>query len=405
MKVLITTDVFKPQINGVVTSVLNLYDELKKMGVDVKILTLSNTLNSRREGDVYYAGSFPLKVYPDIRASLHLNRDILRELIDWRPDIIHTQCEFSTLIFAKVVAKKTKCPIIHTYHTMYEHYVRYIIKYDRVGKKLVSVGMKQLLKKCNCIVAPTRKVKVALKKYNLTNKVAVIPTGIDLSLFNREVEEGEIEKIKEKYGIAKDNFIILSLGRVAAEKNIDELIDFFGESFEDKNKFTLLIVGDGPYKSELEKKVKNLGCINIVFTGMISPENIYKIYRMSDVYVSSSKSETQGLTYIEAMANSLPLVCRKDDCLEEMLKNGVNGYYFNNREEFTKGINKIFKNRDLKEKMSKNSKSISVRFSKEYFASSIFSLYKEIIMNYRYIPITKRGYYKLRSTFKNLYRF
>ncbi|SHH20456.1 1,2-diacylglycerol 3-alpha-glucosyltransferase [Anaerosphaera aminiphila DSM 21120] len=397
MKVLITTDLFKPQINGVVTSVINLYDELKKMGVDVKILTLSRTVHSYREGDVFYISSFPLKIYPDVRASVSINNEILDELIEWSPDIIHTQCEFSTLVFAKIIAKKVQCPIVHTYHTMYEHYVRYVIRYDRMAKKLVSVGMKQLLKKCSAIIAPTKKVKKSLKKYGMNSKIAVIPTGLDLSVFEEKISIEEVEKLKLKFNIPREDFIILALGRVAEEKNIDELVDHFGETFERKGNVTFLIAGDGPYKKKLEEKVQKIGYKKIIFTGMIPPTEVYKIYQLADVFVCASNSETQGLTFIEAMANSLPLVCRYDDCLEGMLVDNVNGFYFENREEFTTGVEKMIEDSILREEFGESAKKTSIKYSKEFFAKKVMVLYVEVLSNYRHKPTPKRNYYKLKS--------
>lgn len=135
MKILITTDLFTIETNGVVTSVKNLWDELKKKGHEVKILTLSENVHSHRDGEVYYIRSMPFAVYPNVRMPLTYRHRLIKELIEWKPDVIHTQCEFFTYQFARRISKKTGAPIVHTYHTLYEQYVTYVIPSRRLGKK------------------------------------------------------------------------------------------------------------------------------------------------------------------------------------------------------------------------------------------------------------------------------
>ncbi|CDZ74568.1 glycosyl transferase, group 1 family [Peptoniphilus sp. ING2-D1G] len=399
MKVLITTDLYKPQINGVVTSVVNLYSELKKLGVDVKILTLSKTLKSHIEGDVYYVSSFPVKVYPDVRASVAIQDKCISKLIKWSPDIIHTQCEFSTMNFAKIIAIRTKAPIVHTYHTMYEYYIRYVSKHEKVGKNLLSIFFKNLLRSCEYIIAPTNKVYKSLKKYGLTNQIKIIPTGIDLDKFNREFSEEEKNSLKKKLGIDKKDKILLSLGRVAEEKNIDEIINYFTEYEKNNKNLILLIVGGGPYLEELKSKCANNK--KIYFTGMVDPQEVYKYYKLSDVFVSASQSETQGLTYIEALANGLPLLCKYDDCLDGILKPGFNGYFSNSYEDFKNSIERIFSKENQIEQMSKNALESSKKYSKQHFAKSVYELYKTAVKNYIYVPIRVRPIRKVKSIINN----
>ncbi len=397
MKVLITTDLYKPQINGVVTSVVNLYSELKKLGVDVKILTLSKTLKSHIEGDVYYVSSFPVKVYPDVRASVAIQDKCISKLIKWSPDIIHTQCEFSTMNFAKIIAIRTKAPIVHTYHTMYEYYIRYVSKHEKVGKSLMSLLFKNLLRSCEYLIAPTNKVHKSLKKYGLTNKIKVIPTGIDLDKFNVNFSQEEKNDLKKKLGISEKDKILLSLGRVAEEKNIDEIISYFTKYEKNDENLILLIAGGGPYLEELKRKYSSNK--KIYFTGMIDPKEVYKYYKISDIFVSTSQSETQGLTYIEALANGLPLLCKYDDCLDGILKPEFNGYFINSYEDFKVNIEKIF-SKD-KHKISQNALDSSKKYSKEYFAKSVYELYKTAIKNFVYVPIRMRPIKKVKKIINN----
>ena len=128
MKILITTDLYTTATNGVVTSVRNLMDELTKKGHEIRVLTVSENLKSHKDENIYYIKSLPLGViYPDVRMPIsHHHHRFIQELIDWKPDLIHSQCEFFSYQFAQYISRKTAAPIVHTYHTLYEQYVTYI---------------------------------------------------------------------------------------------------------------------------------------------------------------------------------------------------------------------------------------------------------------------------------------
>ena len=160
MRVLITTDWYEPVINGVVTSVMNLSRQLRERGHEVKILTLSRTFHSYIEGDVVYAGSIGLGcIYPQARLKIpKAAGDYMEMLLEWKPDIVHSQCEFSTFFLAKKIASELHVPIVHTYHTVYEDYTH---NRNMCGESRVSsaVGLAAVQTardlKAKAIVTPT----------------------------------------------------------------------------------------------------------------------------------------------------------------------------------------------------------------------------------------------------------
>lgn len=413
MKILITTDLFKPSINGVVTSVLNLTDQLIKEGHEVKILTLSKHIYSIKYKNIYYMKSLPLNVYPGIRLSVLLYDELIEELINWKPDVIHTQCEFFTYSYGKYIAKRTGAPIIHTYHTMYEDYSSYVKVPKELGKHMVSLMSKSRLKDATIIITPTDKVRKKLRSYNITKEIKTIPTGLDLEKFNVKFKPEYRENILRRFKIDKSSKVLLYLGRLGKEKNLEELLENFSKLLKRDNSYYLIIVGGGPYKKNLEHKIYKLGIINNVkMTGMISPTQIPYYYKSADVFVSSSQSETQGLTYIEALANGLPLVCKYDQCLEDVLIDGENGFFFNNDEEFLKKIETLFSDRELYCKMKREAIKKSKTFSKESFCESVLDVYKlGIRMNEDKpkeidIKISKfKRLFNLRRYIKGFYRF
>ncbi len=385
MKVLITTDTYSPTISGVVTSVLNLNKELISMGHDVRILTLSPNNCSSKQDNVYFIKSFDVNVYPNVRATVSFNDKCFNEIMEWSPDIIHSQCEFFTFIYAKRISKKLNIPIVHTYHTMYEHYTGYIIKNQTIGRRLAALFTKEIIKNVETVVAPTEKVKESLMKYGVEKDIEVIPTGINLEKFEEKITDQEKFQLKRSLGINEENRIILSVGRLGVEKNIDEILENLPRLIENHKNISMLIVGDGPYRGNLERKAKELGISDYVkFAGMVSPELISKYYQVADIFVSASESETQGLTYIEALANGIPEICKYDKCLEGVLISGFNGFTYEKSQDFIEGMDTLLEDDTLRSQMSFNAEMDAQRYGSYPFVRSVESLYLNVIMRNSY---------------------
>lgn len=375
MRILITTDAYDSMVNGVAVSVNNLYRALKEEGHKVRILTLAQTPFSYYEKDVYYIKSTAIGIYPNARATCSFWDDFLEEIIEWSPEIVHSQCEFFTFAFARKIAKRLNIPIVHTYHTLYEYYTHYFCPNESLGKKIVALATIFICEKTDCVIAPTRKTEDILRGYEVNTKIAVIPTGISLDRLKKDVTDEECCAKKKQIGIPENAPVIVILGRLAKEKNIAFLIQQMVKL--QKKGIHLLIVGDGPERQTLEKLTRELDLEQMVhFVGMISSEEVYKYYRLGDVFVSASRSETQGLTYIEALSCGLPLLCWKDPCLEEILISGENGFYYENEQEFAKKLDIIFEH---KNEMQKCAFVCSEKFSREIFGKKVIQLYQQVL--------------------------
>lgn len=380
MKVLITTDLYATNTNGVVTSVRNLMEELVKKGHEVRVLTVSERLRSRKEGNIYYIKSVPLgAVYPDVRMPISYRHRYLRELIGWKPDVIHSQCEFFSYQFAGYISRKTGAPIVHTYHTLYEQYVTYVFPSQRIGAFFVGKLSKYRLRKAEAVVAPTQKVENVLKNYGVRNPIHVVPSGIALEQHKEQITQEERAEKRRALGIPEDHTVLLNLGRLGTEKNLSELIELFHIALSHNSKLTMLIVGDGPARKELEELAGKLGVADhVIFTGMVDPSEVHKYYQVGDIFVGASTSETQGLTYIEAAANGLPLLCRRDPCLDGVLVEGKNGYEYEAEQEFCELLDTILSNPDWCLTARAQSKEIADTFDKSSFAKKIEDIYESV---------------------------
>lgn len=337
MKILLAHDLYKPALNGVVTSMVALYEGLKALGHDVKILTLSQNWHTSVDDELYEARSMPAGfIYPGVRASLATRNKIVKELIAWNPDVIHTQSEFFTYRMAKYISKKCNAPIVHTYHTDYEYYIRYVQPIRRLDQPLSRGFLQNRMQSAKHIIVPSEKSKEQLRNFGLGGQISVIPTSLPGPKAILTEEEGAT--LRKQLGIPKTAPIILFLGRIAEEKNIQELLPMHKELLKEMPDAYFLLVGDGPYRKTLEKLVDKIATNDrVIFTGAVPNLDVWKYYQVSNVFVNASSSETQGLTFFEALSNGLPVVCRYDSCLEGM---EGNLFFFNDAADFSELIKK-----------------------------------------------------------------
>lgn len=380
MKVLITTELYKGTVNGVVTSIKNLEAELRAQGHEVRIMSVSDRHESYREGYVYYMKSIPSKIYPNIRFSFCRGGEYIDELIEWKPDVIHSQCEFSSLRFARIIQKATDCALVHTYHTLYKQYAEYLVVGKNISRAVFKYWIRARLYDVDVVIVPTQKVKNALLEYDVNNPIHIVPTGISLEKYRKVFSRRQIATAKKKLGIAGENKVILVLGRLGYEKNIIEILQGVAEILRTKDDAVLMIVGDGPAKTALEVAAIEMGIAKkVVFTGMIDPNDVTLYYKMADVFISASTSETQGLTYIEALACGLPLVCKKDPCLEGIIQEGKNGYIFEAEEDIHDSILKVLYGTGDFSFAKKNSISVAEKFTTAKFGKNIIGVYENAI--------------------------
>lgn len=379
MKILITTDTYRPTINGVVTSIESLKKALDRLGHDVRILTFSDSFNSKQEDDIYYMGSLGAgKFYPDARMNKLFYNRFYEDIMDWKPDIVHSQTEFTMFIQAKKIAKDLDVPLLHTYHTVYEDYTHYFSLNKKIGKELAKQFTKQIIKTTDGVVVPTNKIYNLLTEYNIHEDIYVAPTGINV----QKLSECDDFDIRSGYKIPEDKHIVLFLGRIGKEKNITEILQYLENI--DRDDIVFIIAGAGPFLSELKDICSNSKIRDrLIFTGMIDSSKVGNFYSKADVFVSASTSETQGLTFIESMACSTPIICRHDDCLDGVLIDGETGFGYDTEEEFIDYLNQILDNKKLRDKMGKNCKQlVDENYTEDSFANKIEQIYIKVIENH-----------------------
>ena len=383
MRIGIFTDTYPPYINGVSTSILMLQHALEKQGHQVFIVTVNTEKMSYKYEDdnkIIRIPGIPTGIY-DYRLTGIYPLRIIKKIKKWNLDVIHSQTEFGVGTFARIISRQFNIPLVHTYHTMYEDYVHYITHgyFNGVSKKIVEyLTLFYCDKTITELIVPTKKAYELFKeKYKVDRNVYIVPTGIETERFYLENNKKlDIASKRKELGIEKDDFVILFVGRIGTEKNIDLLLNSMPKFISKKMKVKLLIVGDGPdmgmYKKYVEKK--NLSN-DVIFTGKVPWENIPDYYLISNVFATASVTETQGLTVIEAMAASLPVVCINDESFTGTVVENLNGKIFENKKGYIKAINTLYDDKDLLKRLSKDARHSAELHSSKYFAEAVLDVY------------------------------
>ena len=389
MKIGIFSDTYYPHINGVATSIKMLEEELIKKGHKVYIVTVNpDSMKYKYEDDgrIIRIPGIPTGIY-DYRLTSTYSFKAVNKIKEWDLDVIHTQTEFGIGTYARVIGRQFGIPVVHTYHTMYEDYVYYITKghFDTSSKKIVEYITKFYCDKTiKELIVPTKKTYDLFKeKYKFDRNVHIIPTGINVENFYKEnVDWNKVESLKKKLNISKEDKTLLFLGRIAKEKNIDFLIDNHVDILKEYPNCKLIIVGDGPDLEEYKDLCKKKGIQdNVIFTGKVPWTDTKLYYNMVDIFVTASKTETQGLTVVEAMAASKPVVAIDDESFNTTVIDDLTGYLFNTNKEYKEKIKSLLKDDELIVKMGNQGRVNSLAYSSSFFAERVLSVYKLAIEN------------------------
>ena len=329
MKIGLFTDTFYPEINGVATSCLTLERELTRRGHEVHVFApkCKGWEENQRER-IHYIASAPFVALKD------RNFAFPTPITSWEAvkldfDVVHTNSEFVMGAFGRHVAHSNDSALVHTYHTVWEDYTYYITHgvADEAARKIARKYSQWWCDRFDRVITPTEKTLSLLHKYGVTTPIDVIPSGMDIARFapgRRSAQE--IAAAREACGVRPGERVLLNIGRIAREKNLERVMRVFPALHERHPDVRFVIVGEGPQREYLGEMAAQLGVADAVSLPGPKPwEEIDLYYAIGDVFASASRSETQGLTYVEAMASGLCVCAVNDDCLNGVIEDGVCG--------------------------------------------------------------------------------
>ncbi len=382
MRVGLFTDTYLPQISGVATSIKTLKEELEKQGHEVYIFTTTDKHVKRYEDPtIIRLPSVPFISFTDRRIVYRGLFESYKIAKTYKLDIIHTQTEFSLGILGKMVGKALRIPVIHTYHTQYEDYVRYIANGKLIRPSMVKYIVRGFLNDLDGVICPSRIALNLLDGYSVKIPKRIIPTGIDLREYERpDISQEDIAKLREKWAIASDETVLLSLSRVSYEKNIQALLANMPKILSNNPKVKLLIVGDGPYLEELKEQAQDLAVMdNVIFTGMVSHNETALYYKAADFFISASTSETQGLTYAESLASGKPIIAQSNPYLDDLITDKMFGTLYQTESDLADAVLNAIVSTPVKQEKVWQKKLYEI--SAEAFGKSVFAFYLDMIIS------------------------
>lgn len=403
------TDCYLPQVDGVVQSILLFRRALLRRGHRVFIfapkeirgeIEFSRKSNSFDEKNVfrfYAINSFFIPGYP---IAFPVSLETSYKIPKLNLDIIHSHSPIMIGMFGNLVALSEDIPIISTYHTYYSEYAKHywpIKKFKSVTSKMVQRFEIFYYNRVDHVITPSEKLKKILQESGVENEITVLPTGTDL----QEFKTGDGKRFRKKWGISDSKKILLFVGRLNTEKNVDFLIGVVNY-LKKYPEIILVFVGDGRSRGRIEKKVEDLNLRDkVLFCRFLPREETIDAFFACDIFVFSSKTDTQGLVLNEAVAAGKPVVMVEDEGLTEIVVDDKNGFEVEEKVPvFAEKILKLLCQPDLYTKMVKNSKKIACDFSIARQVEKLEKLYQKVMAEYDSTSWRRKMRRKLNKEYK-----
>ena len=392
MKIGFFTDVYTPQIDGVVKAI-NLYKEaLENLGHEVFIFAPKSIKKRsffdfilKKEKNIFRFYAIDSLFIPGYPLALPVSYKSTRVIPKLKLDIVHCHTPLSLGMLGDMVALLSNVPQVFTYHTYYSEYAKHYFNLGKLKEPTSKVIRKLESFYCNradLVLAPSNKLKDVLEnKMKIQTDIEVLPTGIKLEEFEKVSEKS----FRNKYKISPDKKILLYVGRLGSEKNVEFLIKMLPEVLKKKKNVLLVIAGDGKNKKNLEKLTSELHLEDkVLFLGFLSRKETIKAFKASNIFVFSSLTDTQGLVLSEAAAASKPIVLLRDPGLTPLARENENAFLSSENEyEFAGYVLKLLQDDILYDKMARNSLKIAKKFSIELQTSRLVEYYEELIKNHK----------------------
>jgi len=379
LRIGIFTDSYHPYISGVVRSIELLKEELESRGHEAFIFAPNYpTASQSQERNVFRFFSIPAPTQRNFYLPIPFSPRLPFLVNTLKLDVVHVHSPFLLGSLGTIIAKRFNLPLIFTFHTLYHFYAHYLPFGKSVSAEIIKKWNKSFCNRCDLIIAPSLFVKMLIEEYGITKPIDVIPTGINNAYY--AASNGGKEWLKKRFNLNHEDRVLLYVGRLGKEKNINFLIDAMEDIVITMPRVKLLIVGTGIEESSLKILCyqKNLQQ-NVLFCGRLSDSELLKCYAGADIFTFASQSETQGLVVGEAKAAGLPVVCRYSPCLSEIIVNGKDGFLVHTRQDFVEKIKYLLDNEFIRDAMGKKAKINAIRYSSEILAKEMLQRYQKAI--------------------------
>ncbi|MFW6148308.1 MAG: glycosyltransferase [Atribacterota bacterium] len=384
MKIAFFTNCYKPLINGVVSSIISLKGAYEKKGHYTYVFAprVEGYIDEEKNVFRYHSVNLTSKVKYPIAIPLSLRAT--KVINEFNPDVIHVHHPFVLSLPAIMYGAKLKIPKVLTIHTQYERYGYYVSPIPQV---IINEAVKRIIfnlaTKVDVITTPSQSMKKLISHYGIKKEIVVIPNAINLEVFQERNEE-QCKKLVEQAGLKDNDIVLLYVGRISFEKNVDKIIKAL--AIMKKRNITnvkLLLVGEGTALKQIKEMVYSVGISDMVkFIGAVNNEIIKYFYQISDIFTFTSTSETFGMVIIEALASGLPVLAIKAPGVVDIVTDGVDGLLVEDEiSQFAERLEILVKNRNLRKKLSEGARNTAQRYNVDTISDQMLNLYQRLIKN------------------------
>ncbi|NMM26584.1 MAG: glycosyltransferase family 4 protein [Glaciimonas sp.] len=381
MKILFISDVYFPRVNGVSTSIETFRHNLQALGHTVHLIAPHYLTPCADETNIMRVPARHLPFDPEDRLMRYQwVMQHLEKLRSEQYDIIHIQTPFVAHYLGTKLARLLGIPCVETYHTFFEEYLHHYVPF--VPKKVMRFVAKRFSRhqgnSLNGMVVPSHPMLHILKSYGITTYTEVIPTGIEPDSF----VAGNRAALRKKYDIPQDRPVLLFVGRVAHEKNIGFLIKVVDQVRKEISNVLFVIAGEGPAQENLKLEVKELGLReNVMFIGYLDRHTeLNSCYSAADIFVFASRTETQGLVLLEAMAQGVPVVSTAELGTRDVLQEGM-GVWIAQEEmtDFAGKVVKMLNDAELRKDLGEAGRGYAQKWSASKQAQRMLLFYRSVL--------------------------
>ncbi|UCD83463.1 MAG: glycosyltransferase [Deltaproteobacteria bacterium] len=364
MNIVFFTNNFFPRVSGVAVSIDFLCRALNELGHRTLVFAPDYVNNNDREDKFIYRAK-SLNIIPSwlsVPLPMFDHTKIINSLIEFNPDVVHVHHPFLMGKTGMRLAHSNNIPLVFTYHTLYyEYLLNYFSSNSQVFEKAIYKRIADFSNQCNLVIAPTKQIKQYLSHFGVETQIEVVPTGIDLHIFNKDYQPSELDKIRSELKINSSDKVLLFVGRMAREKNVSLLLEALKEILKRFVNLVLLMVGKGVQIRKLQREAARLNIDkNVIWMGFQERNRLPLLYKLADLFLFPSVTDTQGIVLYEALAASIPIIAVRSLAAETIVDDRKNGLLSDDDpQDFAEKVTFALENLD----------SFEINFSLEEFSS------------------------------------
>lgn len=375
------TNTYYPVVSGVVRSVSTFRKALTELGHDVFVFAQNEPGYEDQEPFIFRYPALDLGLPNDFPATIPFSPYIDYVFPALKVDVVHSH---HPVLLGQAAANKAQehdLPLVFTFHTRYREYSHYFpLSQEFVQefvKNTIDSWLRIYLRRCQHIVVPSDSIRqILVREYGVKGLTTVVPTGIELEPF----QTADGTSIREKHAW-KDDFVLISVGRLAKEKNWIRLLEAAGEVINMGKKVRLVVLGDGPHRKALTQTARELGIAGRVeFTGKVPFEEVPYYLKAADLFCFASITETQGLVTVEAMAAGLPVVAVDATGTRDVVDDGVDGLLSpDDSAALAQAINQVIEDDPLRRRLRAGGEKKARSYSSQLQAKKLVGVYERAI--------------------------